>query len=38
MFYPERLKLQFKTRKVTLTYNERIIIELLFSQYPRTVA
>lgn len=38
LFYPERLQLQFKTKQVTLTNNERIIIELLFSQYPRTVA
>lgn len=37
-FYPERLQLHFKTKQVTLTNNERIIIELLFSQYPRTVA
>ncbi|MFP3648234.1 winged helix-turn-helix domain-containing protein, partial [Paraburkholderia sp. SIMBA_054] len=37
-FYPERLQLHFKTKQVNLTNNERIIIELLFSQYPRTVA
>lgn len=38
IFYPERLQLQYKTKYVTLTNNERIVIELLFSQYPRTVA
>lgn len=38
IFYPERLQLQFKSKQVTLTNNERIIIELLFLQYPRTVA
>ncbi|WP_130068467.1 response regulator transcription factor [Bacillus albus] len=37
IFYPERFQLQFKTSQVTLTNNERTIIELLFSYYPRTV-
>ncbi|PFI79102.1 response regulator transcription factor [Bacillus cereus] len=37
IFYPERFQLQFKTSQVTLTNNERTIIELLFSHYPRTV-
>ena len=38
LFYPKYFQLKFKTKHVTLTNNERIIIELLFSQYPRTVA
>ncbi|MEB8860910.1 MULTISPECIES: winged helix-turn-helix domain-containing protein [Bacillus cereus group] len=37
IFYPERLEIHLKKRRVTLTYNETIITEILFSQYPRTV-
>lgn len=36
-YYPERLQIQFKTKRVTLTNNERSITEVIFSQYPRTV-